>query len=131
MEFFVNQIKYKQAPWGYEEIWAHTDKYVGKILYINPHSKLSLQYHKEKEETIRVLKGTLYLHHQAKDSERIAVVRMVEGDVYHVPVGSIHRFEAGEEAVELVEVSTTQLDDVVRISDDYNRILLDDDNKRD
>jgi len=115
-------VKHIKKPWGSEEIWAHTDKYVGKILYINPNSKLSLQYHNEKEETIRVLRGTLYLHHQAKDSERIAILRMVEGDVYHVPVGHIHRFEAGDEAVELIEVSTPQLDDVVRISDDYNRI---------
>ena len=115
-------VNHKRCPWGAEEIWAHTDKYVGKILYINPHSRLSLQYHKEKEETIRVLKGTLYLHHQIKGSEHITVVPMVEGDVYHIPVGHIHRFEAKEEAVELVEVSTTQLDDVVRISDDYNRV---------
>jgi mannose-6-phosphate isomerase-like protein (cupin superfamily) len=115
-------VNYKRCPWGAEEIWAHTDKYVGKILYINPHSRLSLQYHNQKEETIRVLKGTLYLHHHTQESEDITVDRMVEGDVYHVPVGHIHRFEAREEAVELIEVSTTQLDDVVRISDDYNRV---------
>lgn len=114
-------VKHIQKAWGSEEIWAHTDKYVGKILYINPHSRLSLQYHNEKEETIRVLKGTLYLHHHTQESEDITVDRMVEDDVYHVPVGHIHRFEAREEAVELIEVSTTQLDDVVRISDDYNR----------
>lgn len=114
-------VKYVTKPWGHEEIWAHTEKYVGKILYINPNSKLSLQYHNEKEETIRVLKGTLYLHHEAKDSKDIVVTRMVEGDVYHVPVGTIHRFEAGDEAVELVEVSTTQLEDVVRLQDDYKR----------
>lgn len=114
--------KFVSKPWGAEEIWAHTPHYVGKILYINPNSKLSLQFHKEKTETIRVLKGKLYLHIQAPDSERIGVTPMVEGDVYHVPVGRIHRFEAREEAVELIEVSTSQLDDVVRISDDYNRI---------
>ncbi len=115
-------VKYITKPWGAEEIWAHTDKYVGKILYINPNSKLSLQYHNQKEETIRVLKGTLYLHRQAiDDPNKTVVVPMVEGDVYHIPVGTIHRFEAREESVELVEVSTTQLDDVVRISDDYNR----------
>ena len=114
-------IKYVEKPWGHEEIWAHTEKYVGKILYINPNSKLSLQYHNEKEETIRVLKGVLYLHHQVRGNKDIVVTRLVEGDVYHVPVGSIHRFEAREESVELVEVSTSQLDDVVRLQDDYKR----------
>ena len=115
-------VKHTKAPWGSQEIWAHTEHYVGKILYINPNSRLSLQYHNEKEETIRVLKGTLYLHRQAiDDPNKIVVVPMVEGDVFHVPVKTVHRFEAREEAVELVEVSTTQLDDVVRISDDYNR----------
>ncbi len=117
----MSQVKYKQAPWGHEEIWAHTPKYVGKILYINPNSRLSLQYHNEKEETIRVLKGTLYLHHEIKGNKELIVSKLVEGDIHHVPVGTIHRFEAREEAVELVEVSTSQLDDVVRIEDDYNR----------
>lgn len=114
-------VKYVSKPWGHEEIWAHTDKYVGKILYINPNSKLSLQYHNEKEETIRVLKGTLYLHHAPKGNTNTIVSKLVEGDVFHVLVGQVHRFEAREEAVELVEVSTTQLDDVVRIQDDYSR----------
>ena len=114
-------VKYVKKPWGHEEIWAHTEKYVGKILYINPNSKLSLQYHQEKEETIRVLKGTLYLHHEVKGTKDITVTRLVEGDVYHVPVGTVHRFEAGDEAVELVEVSTPQLNDVVRLQDDYQR----------
>lgn len=114
-------VRHVDKPWGHEEIWAHTEKYVGKILYINANSKLSLQYHNEKEETIRVLKGILYLHHQVKGNKDVVVTRMVEGDVFHVPVGTIHRFEAREEAVELVEVSTSQLDDVVRLQDDYQR----------
>jgi len=114
-------VKHIQSPWGTQEVWAHTKHYVGKILNINPHSRLSLQYHVEKEETIRVLKGLLYLHIQAPDSSEVSVQTMVEGDVYHIPVGRIHRFEAKEEAVQLVEVSTTQLDDVVRIQDDYKR----------
>jgi len=114
-------VKYVSKPWGHEEIWAHTDKYVGKILYINPNSKLSLQYHNEKEETIRVLKGTLYLHHAPRGNTDTIVSKLVEGDVFHVLVGQVHRFEAREEAVELVEVSTTQLDDVIRIQDDYSR----------
>lgn len=115
------QVKYVTKPWGHEEIWAHTENYVGKILYINPNSKLSLQYHNHKEETIRVLKGTLYLHHAPRGNTNTIVSKLVEGDVFHVAIGQVHRFEAREEAVELVEVSTTQLDDVVRIQDDYSR----------
>lgn len=118
----MSQVKYVSKPWGQEEIWAHTVNYVGKILYINPNSKLSLQYHQYKEETIRVLKGILYLHHHVRGNDDLIVTRMVEGDVYHVPVGTVHRFEAREEAVELVEVSTSQIEDVIRLQDDYQRV---------
>jgi len=110
---------YVNKPWGSEEIWAHTPRYVGKILYINPNSKLSLQYHNEKEETIRVLKGRLYLHREV--NKELIVTQLVEGDTFHIPTKTVHRFEAREEAVELVEVSTSQLDDVVRLQDDYER----------
>lgn len=112
-------VKHVTKPWGSEEIWAHTPKYVGKILYINPNSKLSLQLHRQKEETIRVLSGRLYLHHEVDTV--LTVTEMVEGDTFHVPVGTVHRFEARGEAVQLLEVSTSELDDVVRLQDDYNR----------
>lgn len=112
-------VKHVTKPWGQEEIWAHTPKYVGKILYINPNSKLSLQLHRQKEETIRVLSGRLYLHHEVDTV--LTVTEMVEGDTFHVPVGTVHRFEARDESVQLLEVSTSELDDVVRLQDDYNR----------
>jgi len=112
-------VKHVTKPWGSEEIWAHTPKYVGKILYINPNSKLSLQLHRQKEETIRVLSGRLFLHHEVDTV--LTVTEMVEGDTFHVPVGTVHRFEARGEPVQLLEVSTSELDDVVRLQDDYNR----------
>jgi len=115
-------VMHVSKNWGSEEIFAHTSYYAGKILYINPNSKLSLQYHKEKEETIRVLKGTLFLHTRSSTEECVTIRILVEGDVFHVPVGMIHRFEARTEAVELIEVSTPQLDDVVRLEDDYGRV---------
>ena len=117
----MKAIKYVAKPWGHEEIWAQTNGYVGKILYINRDSKLSLQYHQMKEETIRVLKGRLYLHY-GQDKNSLTIMEMVEGDVFHVPTGLVHRFEAREEPVELVEVSTNHLSDVVRIEDDYSRV---------
>lgn len=115
------QIRYVTKNWGSEEIWAETPDYVGKILYINPNSRLSLQYHNIKSETIRVLSGRLYLHYQTDPTQPISIIEMVEGDVFHIPTKLIHRFEARDEAVQLVEVSTTELSDVVRIDDDYGR----------
>jgi len=106
-----------EKPWGYEIIWAKTDKYVGKILKINPGCKLSLQYHERKTETIYVSDGILELHLKDK------VVTLNKGDSFHVPVNTIHRFACPKDlwGVELFEVSTPELDDVVRLQDDYGR----------
>lgn len=108
-----------EKPWGYEIIWAKTDKYVGKILHINPHSRLSRQYHKVKEETIMVKSGTLHL--QLDDEPHVRNIYLIEGQTFHIEPRRIHRFCAKEGPVELIEVSTTELDDVVRLSDDYRR----------
>lgn len=118
-------VKHVEKPWGSEEIWAQTDKYVGKILYINKNSKLSLQFHNLKNESIRVLSGRLYLHYQTDPTQPISIIQMVEGDVFHVPAKLVHRFEARDEPVQLIEVSTTETWDVVRIEDDYNRNIID------
>jgi|TARA_Y100000310_G_scaffold18757_3_gene18409 mannose-6-phosphate isomerase-like protein (cupin superfamily) len=115
-------IKFVEKPWGFEEIWAHTQNYVGKILTINPGNKLSLQYHEKKEETIRVLGGTLFLHHKENDSDNLSVSQLTEGCVFHVSPRTVHRFEAREEKVILVEVSTSEITDVVRLEDDFGRI---------
>lgn len=109
-----------KKPWGYEEIWAETDKYVGKYLYINSGHKLSRQYHNVKTETIRVLEGDLVLEtspETGKFEERI----LTRGETFHVSPGTIHRFGARDNNVVLVEVSTPELDDVVRLQDDYQR----------
>jgi mannose-6-phosphate isomerase len=107
-------------PWGYEEIWAETERYAGKFLYINPKEMLSRQYHEKKEETICVLEGILRLE---IGSEPLFETRyMYPGDSYHVSPGTIHRFCAPEmSSVKLVEVSTPELDDVVRLNDKYSR----------
>lgn len=116
----MSNKKYVEKPWGHEEIWANTKNYVGKILYINKKSRLSLQYHVKKEETIRVISGTLFLHYEDK-SMGIKEEVLKSGDSIHIPPMTIHRFEARDEPVILVEVSTIELDDVVRVEDDYNR----------
>jgi mannose-6-phosphate isomerase-like protein (cupin superfamily) len=107
-------------PWGHELIWAHTDRYVGKVISINPGKRLSLQYHEQKDESVLVIRGTLRLHLEGDDGE-IAIHDLRPGEHSRVPVGRKHRFEALDEVVEVVEVSTPELDDVVRLSDDFGR----------
>ena len=108
-----------EKPWGHEDIWAHTDKYVGKMLTINAGHKLSLQYHEWKDETIIVISGTLRLHY-GKTEDAIRTIDMVPLDRFHIYTGLIHRFEAVTDCV-LFEVSTPELADVVRLQDDYGR----------
>lgn len=113
-------------PWGHEEIWAESNSepgYVAKILFIRAGHKLSFQYHKEKEETIMVKSGTLYLHTEGMfdDMGGLEIIKLTPGNTFHVPPGLTHRFAANEVDVELIEVSTHQLEDVVRLADDYGR----------
>lgn len=112
-------IKNVDKPWGYEQLWAHTDKYVGKLLYIYAGSKLSEQFHEVKDETIYVLEGILELR---LDEDR-EVFYLEPGQSFHIEPGRVHRFVAPKGGVDVVlmEVSTPELDDVVRIRDDYNR----------
>jgi len=106
-------------PWGKEEIWAETPKYVGKYLYINAGHRLSRQYHEKKEETIRVLQGLLLL--EIGVGPNVTQLTLTAGEIYHVTPKTVHRFCAKDDDVVLVEVSTPELDDVIRISDDYAR----------
>ena len=107
-------------PWGCEVIWAKTDKYVGKMLFIQAGAKLSLQYHRVKDETILVDKGRIKLH-WFEDGDSVPRVQVLTpGESRHIPPGTIHRFEAIDNAC-VLEVSTTELDDVVRLDDDYGR----------
>jgi mannose-6-phosphate isomerase len=107
-------------PWGYELLWSHTDHYAGKVIHINAGRRLSLQYHEQKNESVLVLSGTLMLHlGQGEDSR---IIELSPGESHDIPVGGIHRFEAPPDTdVEIIEVSTPELDDVVRLEDDYNR----------
>ena len=107
-----------EKPWGHELIWAHTDRYVAKVLFIEKGHKLSRQYHKVKDETLFVESGAMDLEVGEADQQR--TVRMVSGDVFHVTPGTVHRMAAVED-VRVFEVSTPELDDVVRLEDDYGR----------
>lgn len=107
-------------PWGYELIWAETPQYVGKVLHIKAGARLSYQYHEVKTETLRVETGTMRLTYDRQDGEGEQSWDMGPGDVFHVSPGTRHRME-GLTDVDVIEVSTPELDDVVRLSDDYGR----------
>jgi mannose-6-phosphate isomerase-like protein (cupin superfamily) len=107
-------------PWGHETIWARTDRYVGKILHVRAGESLSLQYHRVKDETMRVLAGVVELEVGDGAGPR-RTVRLVAGDGWHLPPGTRHRLTAIEDA-EVLEVSTPELDDVVRLEDRYGRV---------
>ena len=110
-------------PWGHEELWAQSSRYVGKILFIKKGHRLSRQYHEVKEETIMVLDGTLTCEGGPYfEGDTVHTYVMKPGEVFHVPPGTIHRFAAEEEDVRLVEVSTAEIHDIVRLEDDYRRI---------
>ncbi len=106
-------------PWGYELLVAHTDKYVGKILHVHAGHALSLQYHVEKDETIHLYSGEASMHYQDA-AGRTGSYHMAPGVSYHVPPGTVHRVEAIVDC-DFFEVSTTQLEDVVRLEDRYGR----------
>ena len=112
-------VRRVDKPWGHELIWAHTEHYVGKILVIEAGRRLSLQRHEIKDETILVMSGGLRLFLEDDDG----VVRASElgpGEFRRVKTGRIHRYEAIERC-EIIEVSTPELDDVVRLEDDFGR----------
>jgi mannose-6-phosphate isomerase-like protein (cupin superfamily) len=107
-------------PWGHEIVWARTERYVGKILHVRAGEALSLQYHRKKEETLRVLTGRLRLEVAAGPDAPVQTVELGPGDGWHVPPGTRHRMTALED-VDVLEVSTPELDDVVRLEDRYGR----------
>ncbi|HXG52199.1 MAG TPA: cupin domain-containing protein [candidate division Zixibacteria bacterium] len=105
-------------PWGYELIWAQTSRYVGKVLHIKRGESLSYQYHRVKDETIRLLNGLMDMDIEVDG--RASRVRLSPGDCLHIVPGMKHRMIAVEEC-DVLEVSTPELDDVVRLEDRYGR----------
>ena len=110
-----SRVKIVKKPWGRELWYAQAPKYVGKILTIEKGRRLSLQYHRFKHETIYILNGWLALELNGRRSLRKA------GSAFTIAPKSIHRFSAPRGRVTLLEVSTPELADVVRLADDYGR----------
>ena len=112
----THPVKTVKKPWG-KEIWfAQTRKYVGKLLFIKKGHRLSLQYHKKKMETLYTLEGSYWLEMNGKAG------RMKKGTSVHFPAGTVHRMTARYGDVVIAEVSTPEVNDVVRLQDDYKRI---------
>jgi mannose-6-phosphate isomerase-like protein (cupin superfamily) len=105
-------------PWGYELRFIRTERYAGKLLFIKAGSQLSLQYHELKDEAFLVHEGTLELVLGKGEEQRIETLG--SGEYKHIPPGTIHRFRAVTDCT-LFEVSTPELEDVVRLEDDYGR----------
>jgi len=107
-----------EKPWGYEIIWARTDRYVGKVLFVKAGEALSLQYHERKDETLYLHEGRLRL--DLGGDEEMRPVTMKPGDAYRLRPGTRHRITAETDCL-LLEASTPELDDVVRLEDRYGR----------
>jgi mannose-6-phosphate isomerase-like protein (cupin superfamily) len=116
----VSDVPYRvEKPWGYELIWARTDRYAGKILHVNAGHILSCQYHRQKDETMHVLRGELLLRTGTR-ADALEERSLRAGQSVHIPAGLIHQLEALVDT-DVLEASTPELDDLVRLSDRYGR----------
>ena len=108
-----------EKPWGWELVWAETDAYVGKLLFVRAGQSLSLQYHEVKDESWLVREGRARLELGEVGGE-LEELEIATGDAFHYPPGTVHRVTAIEDTL-VLEVSTPHLDDVVRLADAYGR----------
>lgn len=111
-------VKTVPKPWGHETIWAKTDQYVGKILHIKAGEALSVQYHKIKDETVYLLSGQLI--YRVWENDQPKIVDLQVGQAFRITPGTVHQMEAVTDC-DVLEVSTSHLDDVVRLTDRYGR----------
>jgi len=109
-----------EKPWGHELIWARTDRYVGKILHVRAGHTMSCQYHVVKDETMHVLAGELILRTWTTEDGPMTERPFRAGETAHIPPGLIHQIEAVADS-DILEASTPELDDLVRLRDRYGR----------
>ncbi len=113
------QVVKVPKPWGHETIWARSDRYVGKILHINAGEELSVQYHDRKDETVHLLSGEI-VYRVGSDTDLLEDVQLKLGESFRITPGTVHQMVALTDC-DVLEVSTPELDDVVRLSDRYGR----------
>ena len=114
-----NKVVRVEKPWGHEVHWALTKRYVGKVLHVKAGHALSLQYHNKKDETIYLHSGSLLF--EIEVAGRLTKRTMKPGQSVHVTPKTVHRMTALRDC-DVLEVSTPELDDVVRLEDRYGRV---------
>lgn len=114
------KVTHVAKPWGHETIWAHSDRYVGKILHINAGQELSVQYHNRKDETVYLLSGEMVFRVEQDGEDALDDVQLKIGESFRITPGTIHQMAALTDC-DVLEVSTPELDDLVRLSDKYGR----------
>ncbi|HSB37867.1 MAG TPA: cupin domain-containing protein [Gaiellaceae bacterium] len=120
LDRFAAEPERVEKPWGHELIWSKTDSYAGKILFVKAGESLSLQFHNLKDEAWYVLSGRAELELGAPGERMLNSEVVAEGAAFHFPPGTVHRLTAVDDTT-ILEVSTPQLDDVVRLEDRYGR----------
>ena len=113
-------VKKVPKPWGHETIWAHTDRYVGKILHIKAGHALSVQYHERKDETVYLLSGEMIYWVKLPGTDELRDMKLRQGEAFRITPHTIHYMEAVTDC-DVLEASTPELDDVVRLKDRYGR----------
>jgi mannose-6-phosphate isomerase len=119
-EQFAFEPERVEKPWGYELIWAVTENYAGKLLAVNAGQQLSLQFHRQKDESWYLLQGLAELEFAAVGEKTTTSEVVRPGAAFRIRPGTVHRIRALEDVL-MLEVSTPHLDDVVRLEDDYGR----------
>lgn len=114
-----SEVKTVPKPWGHETIWAHTDRYVGKILHIKAGHELSVQYHNRKDETVYLLAGEM-IYKVKEEGGELRDVKLKIGEAFRITPLTVHQMVAVTDC-DVLEASTPDLDDVVRLSDKYGR----------
>jgi mannose-6-phosphate isomerase len=114
------QPTFVTKPWGHEIIWAHTERYVGKILHVTAGQALSVQYHERKDETVYLLSGEMRYWVRLPGESELRDQQLRTGDAFRITPGTIHYIEAITDC-DILEASTPELDDVVRLKDRYGR----------
>jgi mannose-6-phosphate isomerase len=120
IEQFAFEPERMEKPWGYELIWALTEEYAGKLLFVNAGHQLSLQFHKQKDESWYVLEGRAELEFAGAGEKAMRRDVVTPGAAFRITPGTVHRIRALEDTL-VLEVSTPHLDDVVRLEDAYGR----------
>ena len=114
-------VTHVPKPWGHETIWAHSERYVGKILHITAGQELSVQYHNRKDETVYLLSGEIIYRVQKDGNDDVLDdVKLRVGESFRITPGTIHQMVAVTDC-DVLEVSTPEVDDIVRLSDKYGR----------